>query len=51
MISILRKFAPQRGVGTEVPNPMADLGGHEGTVVLLERKDPPAKLTGRSTGR
>ncbi len=51
MIFTPLKFAPQRGVGTEVPNPMANLVGYEGTVVLLERQDSPAKLAGRSTDR
>jgi len=51
MIFTSLKFASQCGVGTEVPNPMANLVGHQGTVVLLERKDSPAKLAGQSTER
>ncbi len=46
MIFTFPQFGTQIGVGTAVPNPMANLGRHQGTVVLLERKDSPAKLAG-----
>jgi hypothetical protein len=36
--------APQGGIGTEVPTPMADLVEQEGPVVLLDGKDFLAKL-------
>jgi hypothetical protein len=36
--------APQGGIGTEVPAPMANSSGHEGPVVLLDGKDFLAKL-------
>jgi hypothetical protein len=51
MIFTPLKFATQCGLGTKVPEPMANLVGHEGPVVLLERKDSPAKLAGQSTDR
>lgn len=36
--------APQGGIGTEVPTPMADLVEQQGPVVLLDGKDFLAKL-------
>lgn len=44
MISSVPQFSPAVRLGTKVPQPLASLGGHEGPVVLLERKDGPAKL-------
>lgn len=38
------KLAAQRVFGTKVPGAMANLGGREDTVVLLDRKDFLAKL-------
>jgi len=38
------KSAPQGGIGTEVPTPMADLLEQESPVVLLDGKDFLAKL-------
>ena len=38
------KSAPQPCFGTEVPKEMANAGGHEGPVVLLDGKDLLAKL-------
>ena len=38
------KSAAQRAFGTRVPSAMANSGGREDTVVLLDRKDFLAKL-------
>jgi len=38
------KSAPQCGIGTEVPTPVADLVELEGPAVLLDGKDFLAKL-------
>ena len=51
MIPTPPEFASQRGFGTKVPGPMANPGGYEGQVVLLERKDSPAKLLRQSSDR
>ena len=51
MISASFNLAPRCGFGTKVPQPMANLGGHEGPVVLLERQDGPAKLAGQSANQ
>lgn len=45
------KFAAQRAFGTKVPSAMANLGGSEDTVVLLERKKSPGKLVGQTSDR
>lgn len=44
MSSIPLKLAAQRAIGTKVPSAMANSGGQEDTVVLLDRKDFLAKL-------
>lgn len=44
MISVPFEFAAQRAFGTRVPSAMANSGGLEDTVVLLDRKDFLAKL-------
>ena len=49
MISRSLDLAPRCGLGTEVPQPMANSRGLEGPVVLLEQMDGPAKLAGRSS--
>jgi len=51
MIPTPPEFASQRGFGTKVPETMANPGGHEGLVVLLDRKDTPAKLVRPSSNR
>ncbi len=51
MIPAPPEFASQRGFGTKVPEPMANPGGYEGLVVLLGRKDSPAKLLRQSSNR
>src|SRR6266699_834521 len=51
MIPTSVHLAPRCGLGTKVPRPMANLGGQESLVVLLERKDGPEKLAGQSSGR
>lgn len=38
------ELAAQRALGTKVPSAMANSGGREDTVVLLDRKDFLAKL-------
>ena len=38
------KLAAQRAFGTKVPSTMANSGGREDTIVLLDRKDFLAKL-------
>jgi len=45
------ELAAQRALGTKVPCAMANSGGREGTVVLLDRKDSPVKLAGQSSDR
>src|SRR5207253_6644963 len=47
MIPTSVHLAPRCGLGTKVPRPMANLGGQESLVVLLERKDGPEKLAGQ----
>lgn len=51
MISVPLKFAAQRAFGTKVPSAMANSRGREDTIVLLERKRFPAKLTGQTSDR
>src|SRR5439155_21693559 len=51
MIPTSVHLAPRCGLGTKVPRPMANLGGQESLVVLLERKDGPEKLAGQCTGQ
>src|ERR1700756_1939350 len=45
------ELAAQRAFGTKVPSAMANLGRREDTVVLLARKDSPAKLVGQTSDR
>jgi hypothetical protein len=47
----LLEEAAQRAFGTKVPSAMANSGGREDTIVLLERKDSPAKLPGKFSNR
>src|SRR5437763_15399575 len=51
MIPTSVHLAPRCGLGTKVPRPMANLGGQESLVVLLERKDGPEKLARQCTGQ
>jgi hypothetical protein len=44
MSSVPLKLATQRVFGTKVPSAMANSGGRQDTVVLLDRKDFLAKL-------
>ena len=44
MISMPLKLAAQRVCGTKVPSAMANSGGKEDSVVLLDRRDFLAKL-------
>src|SRR6516225_5702441 len=51
MIPTSVHLAPRCGQGTNVPQPMANSGGKESLVVLLERKDGPETLAGQASDR